>query len=51
MLEAELTKKISRDPVVEYIVPKKIFFAAEVNEDELSGVPADNLLLDFWDFE
>ncbi|KAK6336367.1 hypothetical protein TWF696_001928 [Orbilia brochopaga] len=51
MLEAEMSKKINKDPIVEYIVPKKIFFAEEKqNEDDI--LPAtENALLEFWDFE
>ncbi|EWC45966.1 hypothetical protein DRE_04759 [Drechslerella stenobrocha 248] len=51
MLDAEMTKKLYKDPVVEYIVPKKIFFAAEAQSNE-GAVPApENMLLEFWDFE
>jgi len=49
MFDAEMTKRITRDPVVEYIIPKKIFFAPEtpVSED----VPTEErTLTKFWDF-
>ncbi|KAK6505572.1 hypothetical protein TWF481_007465 [Arthrobotrys musiformis] len=51
MLEAEMAKKITRDPVVEYIVPKKIFSEEETKEDDAILPPAQNMLLEFWDFE
>ncbi|KAF3938522.1 hypothetical protein ABW19_dt0207081 [Dactylella cylindrospora] len=50
MLEAEMAKKISRDPVVEYIVPKKIFFQEENGKEEGVVPAAENMLLEFWDF-
>ncbi|EGX49240.1 hypothetical protein AOL_s00078g273 [Orbilia oligospora ATCC 24927] len=51
MLEAEMTKKITRDPVVEYIVPKKILSEEEKKDDDALLAPAQNMLLDLWDFE
>ncbi|KAK6338246.1 hypothetical protein TWF730_002318 [Orbilia blumenaviensis] len=52
MLEAEMEKKISRDPVVEYIVPKKIFYKEEAKKDNDTILPpAHNMLLEFWDFD
>ncbi|KAK6532946.1 hypothetical protein TWF281_007116 [Arthrobotrys megalospora] len=51
MLEAEMVKKITKDPVVEYIVPKKIFGEEEKKDDDGILPPAQNMLLEFWDFE
>ncbi|KAJ6257721.1 hypothetical protein Dda_7509 [Drechslerella dactyloides] len=50
MLEAEMTKRINKDPVVEYIVPKKIF-STEEKQDSDGSLSTENMLLEFWDFE
>lgn len=44
MLSAELAKEVKKPPVVEYEIPKKIFFS---NPDAAKG---DSLLVRLWDF-
>ncbi len=44
MLNAELSKEIKKAPVVEYEIPKKIFFR---NPDPGKS---DSLLVQLWDF-
>ncbi|KAF3928130.1 hypothetical protein AA313_de0204324 [Arthrobotrys entomopaga] len=51
MLEAEMEKKTTKDPVVEYIVPKKILYPEEKKDNDPQLVERENVLLDFWDFE
>lgn len=48
MFNAEVQKGIKKPPVVEFDIPKKIFFGAEA-EEELS--PQENILLSLWSFE
>ncbi|KAK6540999.1 hypothetical protein TWF694_008380 [Orbilia ellipsospora] len=51
MLEAEMEKKTTKDPVVEYIVPKKILYTEDKKDDDSQLISRENVLLDFWDFE
>jgi U3 small nucleolar RNA-associated protein 19 len=45
LLEAEMSKEVKKPPVVEYMIPKRIFTKA-------SGAPeeTDSLLVSLWDF-
>ncbi|KAK1833794.1 CBF/Mak21 family-domain-containing protein [Podospora conica] len=45
LLEAEMTKEVKKPPVVEFMIPKKIFSRADPTADE-----KDNLLASLWDF-
>lgn len=45
-MDAELSKQIKKAPVVEFMIPKRIFFP----HDQESGVE-DNLLTRIWNFE
>ncbi|KAF3909024.1 hypothetical protein ABW21_db0200326 [Orbilia brochopaga] len=51
MLEAEMSKKINKDPVVEYIVPKRVFLAEEQQNEDNIPQATENALTEFWDFE
>jgi U3 small nucleolar RNA-associated protein 19 len=44
-MEAELHKEIKKPPVVEFMIPKRIFTVAEAGTDE-----TNSLLVDLWDF-
>jgi len=46
------TKKTKKSPVVEYNIPKKIFFPikAEAVEDKKVALSQKNALIDFWNF-
>ncbi|KAK8087967.1 hypothetical protein PG997_002928 [Apiospora hydei] len=46
LLDAELTKQVRKPPVVEFMIPKRIFLP----QDPASGVE-DNLLTKIWGFE
>ncbi|KAI1302235.1 nucleolar complex protein [Xylaria venustula] len=46
LVEAELSKSIKKPPVVEFMIPKRIFLP----NDPASGVE-DNLLVKLWEFE
>lgn len=48
MFNAEIQKNIKKPPVVEFDIPKKIFFKTEVEEEELAQ---ENTLLSLWSFE
>ncbi|KAK0751707.1 CBF/Mak21 family-domain-containing protein [Schizothecium vesticola] len=45
LLEAEMSKEVKKPPVVEFMIPKKIFSRADPTADE-----KDNLLASLWDF-
>jgi U3 small nucleolar RNA-associated protein 19 len=45
LLEAEISKEVKKPPVVEYMIPKRIFTKA----DEAAAEP-DSLLVGLWDF-
>jgi U3 small nucleolar RNA-associated protein 19 len=45
LLEAEMNKDVKKAPVVEYMIPRRIFSKAETGSDE-----KDNLLVSLWDF-
>lgn len=50
MFNAEIQKTIKKPPVVEFDIPKKIFFRTEAEEEVL--VPTqENTLLSLWSFE
>lgn len=49
MFNAEIQKSIKKPPVVEFDVPKNIFFKAEAVEEEL--LTQENVLLSLWSFE
>lgn len=42
MIDAELKKTIKKDPVVEYIIPKRIFTVAPDSSNGLSANDNDN---------
>lgn len=44
MLGAELSKEIKKSPVIEYPIPKKIFF------NDINSSVKDSLLVKLWDF-
>ncbi|KAI2624353.1 nucleolar complex protein [Hypoxylon sp. NC1633] len=46
LLDAELSKQVKKAPVVEFMIPKKVFLP----QDTASGIE-DNLLAKLWDFE
>ncbi|KAL2020653.1 hypothetical protein VTK56DRAFT_8049 [Thermocarpiscus australiensis] len=46
LLEAEMTKEVKKPPVVEYMIPKRIFTKAGPAPEE-----TDSLLVSLWDFE
>ncbi|KAI1344630.1 CBF/Mak21 family-domain-containing protein [Xylariaceae sp. FL0016] len=46
LLDAELTKPVKKAPVVEFMIPKRIFLP----QDTASGEP-DGLLVKLWDFQ
>ncbi|KAM7221608.1 CBF/Mak21 family domain containing protein [Rhypophila decipiens] len=45
LLDAEMTKTVKKAPVVEYVIPKRIFTKAEAGTEE-----KDSLLVNLWDF-
>jgi U3 small nucleolar RNA-associated protein 19 len=45
LLEAELHKEVKKPPVVEFMIPKRIFTSAEAGTEE-----RNSLLVDLWDF-
>lgn len=45
LLEAELNKEVKKQPVVEFMIPKRIFTSAEPGTEE-----RNSLLVDLWDF-
>ncbi|KAL2263062.1 hypothetical protein VTK26DRAFT_8350 [Humicola hyalothermophila] len=45
LLEAEMTKEVKKPPVVEYMIPKRIFTKAELGTEE-----KDSLIASLWDF-
>ncbi|GAB1311405.1 Maturation and nuclear export of 40S ribosomal subunits interacting protein [Madurella fahalii] len=45
LLEAEMTKEVKKPPVVEYMIPKRIFTKAGPSPEE-----KDSLLVSLWDF-
>jgi hypothetical protein len=55
MFAAEVNKSIKKPPVVEFDIPKKIFFkpAAAADEEQLQGEVSveENPLLALWSFE
>lgn len=44
MLSAELSKDVKKPPVIEYEIPKKIFF------ENIDVPQKDSLLVKLWDF-
>lgn len=53
MFNAEITKGIKKPPVVEFDIPKKIFYTnreAQGKSEELVAVE-ENTLLSLWSFE
>ncbi|KAL2159313.1 hypothetical protein VTH06DRAFT_2748 [Thermothelomyces fergusii] len=44
LLEAEMSKEVKKPPVVEYMIPKRIFSKADTPEE------SDSLLVSLWDF-
>lgn len=53
MFDAEIQKSIKKPPVVEFDIPKKIFFKAEMEsaKDEGLSPMKENILLSLWSFE
>lgn len=51
MFNAEIQKSIKKPPVVEFDIPKKIFFRAEVGPVEEEVLTQENTLLSLWSFE
>lgn len=49
MFNAEIQKSIKKPPVVEFDIPKKIFFRAVPVEEEL--LTQENVLSSLWSFE
>ena len=45
MLDAELSKEIKKTPVVEFVIPKKIF-----TRQDVGSMTEDGLLVKLWDF-
>jgi U3 small nucleolar RNA-associated protein 19 len=45
LLEAEMSKEVKKPPVVEYMIPKRIFSKVGPATEE-----TDSLLVDLWDF-
>lgn len=45
LIEAEMAKEVKKAPVVEYMIPKRIFTSAEPGTDD-----KDSLLVRLWDF-
>ncbi|KAL1845276.1 hypothetical protein VTK73DRAFT_753 [Phialemonium thermophilum] len=45
LLDAEMTKEIKKAPVIEYMIPKRIFYPAESGSGE-----RESLLVELWDF-
>lgn len=45
LLEAEIAKEVKKPPVVEYMIPKRIFTMAGDSPEE-----TDSLLVSLWDF-
>jgi len=45
LIEAEMTKNIRKAPVVEFMIPKRIFAKAQPEEEQ-----KDSLLVNLWDF-
>ena len=45
LIEAEMHKEVKKPPVVEFMIPKRIFTSAEPGSDE-----KNSLLVDLWDF-
>lgn len=53
MFDAEIQKNIKKPPVVEFDIPKKIFFKVEAGlaKDEVLAPEQENTLLSLWSFE
>lgn len=45
MLEAENSKDVKKTPVIEYVIPKKIF-----RKQEAGSEMEDSLLVNLWEF-
>jgi U3 small nucleolar RNA-associated protein 19 len=45
MIEGELSKDVKKPPVVEFVIPKKIF-----TQQEIGSEIEDSLLVTLWDF-
>ncbi len=52
MFDVETTKKFRKPPVVEYDIPKRIFFPVETETSKEVEVvaPEKGPLIDFWSF-
>lgn len=51
MFNAEIQKSIKKPPVVEFDIPKKIFFGGDAEPVEEELLSQENVLLSLWSFE